>query len=517
MLIDSDSKLSFEKSRQGRRGVQLPKTRFFGKKASDLLPESLQRKNPAALPELSEPEVVRHFVNLSKKNFSIDTHFYPLGSCSMKYNPKVNEWAAALPDFASAHPLQSEDTVQGWLKIFYELEQDLKAITGMDRFTLQPAAGAQGELCGMMMVRAYHASRKEQHRRKVLVPDSSHGTNPATAALLGYEVVEIKSNARGRVDLESLRKALGPDTACLMLTNPNTLGLFEDEITQITELVHKAGALLYYDGANFNALLGIARPGDMGFDIVHLNLHKTFSTPHGGGGPGSGPVGVKEKLIPFLPSPLIEKKGNRYSFQADGSQSIGRLKAFHGQAGMILRAYVYIHTLGRAGLKQVSEDAILNANYLRSRLKSIFPVAVDEACMHEFVLSARNAEAKGLHALDIGKRLLDYGFHAPTVHFPLVVPEALMIEPTETESKETLDRFIDAMIQIGKEVDSDPEVVKNAPHTLPIRRPDEVLAARNPVLTYQDWLRESQHGNSSGASHASGSETRGSFKTVPAA
>ncbi len=490
MLIDPESRLSFEKSRSGRRGTQFPKERLSGKEASKLLPAALLRKEAPQLPELTEPEVVRHFVNLSKKNFSIDTHFYPLGSCSMKYNPKVNEWAAALGDFASVHPLQPEETAQGWLCIFYELEQDLKAITGMDRFTLQPAAGAQGELCGMMMVRAYHASRGEHGRRKVLVPDSSHGTNPATAALLGYEVVQVKSNARGRVDLEELGRLVDGETACLMLTNPNTLGLFEDEILKITEKVHKAGALLYYDGANFNALLGITRPGDMGFDIVHLNLHKTFSTPHGGGGPGAGPVGVKEKLIPFLPVPLVEKRGERYGLNFEQPQSVGRLKAFHGQAGMILRAFVYIRTLGRTGLKQVSEDAILNANYLRARLKTIFPVAVDEPCMHEFVLSARTGKGNDLHALDIGKRLLDYGFHAPTVHFPLVVPEALMIEPTETESKETLDRFVEAMTEIRKEMDRKPEIIKNAPHTLPIRRPDEVMAARTPVLTHRDWLRE---------------------------
>ena len=488
MLIDSESKLSFEKSRSGRRGAKLPQNRLT-KKPAENIPDSLRRQKPPSLPELTEPEVVRHFVNLSKKNFSIDTHFYPLGSCTMKYNPKINEWAAAHPSFAAVHPLQPEETAQGWLQIFYELEQDLKAITGMDRFTLQPAAGAQGELCGMMMVRAYHASRGEPHRRKVLVPDSSHGTNPATAALLGFEVVEIKSNARGRVDLEVLRRLLGPDTACLMLTNPNTLGLFEEDILEIRELVHRAGGLLYYDGANFNALLGIARPGDMGFDIVHLNLHKTFSTPHGGGGPGSGPVGVTEKLIPFLPVPLVDKKEGRYVFDIDRPQSIGRLKAFHGQAGMILRAYTYIHTLGRSGLKQVSEDAILNANYLKERLKNVFPVAVDEPCMHEFVLSAKSDKNKEIHALDIGKRLLDYGFHAPTVHFPLVVPDALMIEPTETESKETLDRFIDAVVRIRQEIDRDPEGVKAAPHSLPIRRPDEVLAARNPILTYRDFLR----------------------------
>ena len=487
MLIDPESRLSFEKSRPGRRGAKLPQDRL---KTGALIPDSLKRQKSPSLPELTEPEVVRHFVNLSKKNFSIDTHFYPLGSCTMKYNPKINEWAAALPSFAGVHPLQSEETIQGWLQIFYELEQDLKAITGMDRFTLQPAAGAQGELCGMMMVRAYHASRGEPHRRKVLVPDSSHGTNPATAALLGYEVIEIKSNARGRVDLDALRRTLGPETACLMLTNPNTLGLFEEDILEIREMVHRAGGLLYYDGANFNALLGIARPGDMGFDIVHLNLHKTFSTPHGGGGPGAGPVGVKEKLIPFLPTPLVEKRGEGYFFDVDRPQSIGRLKSFHGQAGMILRAYVYIRTLGRAGLKQASEDAILNANYLKQKLKNIFPLAVDEPCMHEFVLSAKTGREKDLHALDIGKRLLDYGFHAPTVHFPLVVPEALMIEPTETESKETLDRFVEAMKQIRLEMDRDPEIIKAAPHTLPIRRPDEVLAARSPILTYRDFVQE---------------------------
>ena len=484
MLIDSESRLSFEKSRPGRRGARLPQSRLMRKGA--LVPESLGRQNPAHLPELTEPEVVRHFVNLSRKNFSIDTHFYPLGSCSMKYNPKVNEWAASLENFSSVHPWQPEETNQGWLKIFYELEQYLKGITGMDRFTLQPAAGAQGELCGMMIVRAYHASRGEPNRRKVLVPDSSHGTNPATAALLGYEVVQVKSNARGRVDLAELRRLVDSQTACLMLTNPNTLGLFEEEILEVTELVHRAGGLLYYDGANFNALLGIARPGDMGFDIVHLNIHKTFTTPHGGGGPGAGPVGVKEKLASYLPVPLVEKRGERFVFNLDRPQTIGRLKSFHGQAGMILRAYVYIRTLGLAGLKQVSEDAILNANYLKERLKRHFTVAVDEPCMHEFVLSAKFDETKEIHALDIGKRLLDYGFHAPTVHFPLVVPEALMIEPTETESKETLDRFAEALIQIRREVDENPEVIKNAPHTLPIRRPDEVLAARNPILTYQD-------------------------------
>ncbi|MBI3306677.1 MAG: aminomethyl-transferring glycine dehydrogenase subunit GcvPB [Candidatus Omnitrophica bacterium] len=488
MLISKDSRLSFEKSRAGRRGVKMPSSRLI--QGASHIPDDMKRKRPLLFPELTEPEIVRHFVNLSKKNFSIDTHFYPLGSCTMKYNPKINEWAAALESFAGVHPLQPEETAQGILRIFYELEDYLKEITGMDRFTLQPAAGAHGELTGMMLVHAYHERRGEINRRKVLVPDSSHGTNPASAALLGYHVVELKSNDRGRVDLKALESQLDDETACLMLTNPNTLGLFEEEILEITKRVHQKGALLYYDGANLNALMGIARPGDMGFDIVHLNLHKTFSTPHGGGGPGAGPVGVKKELIPFLPLPLVEKKGNNYGWIERNEQSIGRVKSFYGNTGMLLRAYVYIRTLGLSGLKQVSEDAILNANYLKEKLKMVFPVAVDEACMHEFVLSLKNGKNQIVHAGDVGKRLLDYGFHAPTVHFPLVVEEALMIEPTESESRETLDQFIEAMKQIAQEIQTDPEKVKSAPHTLPIRRPDEVLAARKPILSYRDQMRE---------------------------
>ncbi len=490
MLISNDSTLSFEKSRPGRRGAKLPSSRCLAEPALNRVPEGMRRKRPLVFPELTEPEIVRHFVNLSRKNFSIDTHFYPLGSCSMKYNPKINEWAAALPGFAAVHPMQPDSAAQGMLQIFYQLEQYLRTITGMDRFTLQPAAGAHGELTGMMLIRAYHQSRGETKRRKVLVPDSSHGTNPASAALLGYHVVELKSNASGRVDLKTLEQHLDEETACLMLTNPNTLGLFEVDIQQITKLVHAKGALLYYDGANLNALLGIARPGDMGFDVVHLNLHKTFSTPHGGGGPGSGPVGVKSRLIPFLPMPLIEKDGERYKMLYQAPESIGRVKSFFGNTGMLVRAYTYIRSLGLSGLKQVSEDAILNANYLKEKLKHLFPVAVDEPCMHEFVLSAKNGKAAGVHALDIGKRLLDFGFHAPTVHFPLVIEDALMIEPTESESKEKLDQFVEAMEIIAQEVQTSPEKIKLAPHTLPIRRPDEVLAARKPILSYRDQLRE---------------------------
>lgn len=490
MLISKDDRLSFEKSRPGRKGASLPKSRCLKKKAVDSIPENLIRKSPLRLPELTEPEVVRHFVNLSRKNFSIDTHFYPLGSCSMKYNPKINEWAAALEAFSGVHPLQSDAAAQGMLQVFYDLEQYLKEITGMDRFTLQPAAGAHGELTGMMLIRAYHAARGEVNRRKVLVPDSSHGTNPASAALFGYHVVELKSNARGRVDVKTLEENLDDSTACLMLTNPNTLGLFEEDILEITKRVHQKGALLYYDGANLNALLGIARPGDMGFDVVHINLHKTFSTPHGGGGPGSGPVGVKERLIPYLPLPLVEKRDNGYRLIQERESSIGRVKSFFGNVGMLLRAYVYIRSLGLTGLKQVSEYAILNANYLKVKLKKLFPVAVDEPCMHEFVLSIKSVKNHGVHAGDVGKRLLDYGIHAPTVHFPLVVEEALMIEPTESESKETLDQFIEAMTAIHDEIAREPQKVLEAPHTLPIKRPDEVLAARKPILSYKDQLRE---------------------------
>ncbi len=490
MLISNDSQLSFEKSSSGRRGCKLPSTRFYGKRVLETLPENLKRKRPLEFPEMTEPEVVRHFVNLSKKNFSIDTHFYPLGSCTMKYNPKINEWAAVQDGFAGVHPMQMEETVQGALHVMYELEQYLKTITGMDRFTLQPAAGAHGELAGMMLVRAYHTSRGEVKRRKVLVPDSSHGTNPASAALFGYHVIELKSNSRGRVDLKTLEEHLDEETACLMLTNPNTVGLFEEDILEVAKKVHEKGALLYYDGANLNALLGIARPGDMGFDIVHLNLHKTFSTPHGGGGPGAGPVGVKSRLVPYLPVPLIEKAGEKYKIIYESEQSIGRVKSFYGNFGMILRAYVYIRTLGLSGLKQASEYAILNANYLKEKLKRVFMVAVDEPCMHEFVLSIKNFKSQDVHAGDIGKRLLDFGYHAPTVHFPLVIEEALMIEPTESETKETLDKFVEAMAAIALEIHTDPEKVKMAPHTLPIRRPDEVLAARKPLLSYRDQLRE---------------------------
>lgn len=492
MLMPADSQLSFEKSRAGRRGASLPAGRLCSRSAVRALPPGFLRATPCAFPELTEGEVVRHFVNLSRKNFSVDTHFYPLGSCTMKYNPKVNEWAAALDGFSNAHPLQPEGLSQGILGIFYKLETYLKEITGMNRFTLQPAAGAHGELTGMMLVRAYHTGRGDTRRHKVLVPDSSHGTNPASAALLGYEVVTIKSNSKGLVELKELDKALDNETACLMLTNPNTLGLFEKDILEITRRVHDKGALLYYDGANLNALLGIARPGDMGFDIMHLNLHKTFSTPHGGGGPGAGPVGVCKKLADYLPVPLVEKRGADYALVHSLPRSIGRVKAFYGNTAILVRAFVYIRSLGLEGLNKASEDAILNANYLKEKLKSVFPPASEKACMHEFVLSGGWAKDFGIHASDIGKRILDYGFHAPTVHFPLVVEDALMIEPTETENKEQMDRFAQALTEIAREIRTQPELVKQAPHTMPVGRPDEVLAARQPILSYRDLARQRQ-------------------------
>lgn len=488
--VTSDSRLLLEKSRPGKEGAFLPKRKFQEFDFSRLIPQTLQRASPARLPEVTEPEIVRHFVNLSKKNFSVDSHFYPLGSCTMKYNPKIHEDMAGLEGFAWLNPLQPENQVQGMLQIFYELSQALTQLTGMAAFTLQPAAGAHGELCGMMITRAYHESRGDKKRTKVLVPDSSHGTNPASAAQYGYEVVQIPSNEKGRVDLKALEAACTDEVACLMLTNPNTLGLFENDILKIREVVHKKGALLYYDGANLNALLGTVRPGDMGFDIVHINLHKTFTTPHGGGGPGGGPVGVARALEPFLPVPVVIQKNGSYALDFNRPSSIGSIRSFYGSAGILVRAHTYIRMLGLEGLKRVSRDAVLNANYLRKKLSGAYPNPHDEFCMHEFVLSVNHLAKQDIHAGDIGKRLLDYGIHAPTVHFPLVVKEALMIEPTETESKETLDGFIDVMLKILKEAQETPELVRNAPHTMPIGRPDEVQAARKPILSFRDFERE---------------------------
>jgi glycine dehydrogenase subunit 2 len=453
------------------------------------LPAELVRQD-LPMPELSEVDVVRHFTRLSQLNHSIDTGFYPLGSCTMKYNPKVNEEAARLPGFAFVHPLQPVETVQGSLLLMFELQEWLKEIGGFAGATLQPAAGAQGELTGVLIIRAYHAARGQSGRDKILVPDSAHGTNPATSAMSGMRVVELKSDARGNVDLEALRLECDETLAGLMLTNPNTLGLFDENVEEVTRLVHAAGGLVYGDGANLNALLGIVRPGDLGIDVMHINLHKTFSTPHGGGGPGSGPVCVAAPLVDFLPGPIVDivEEGDPdedlpplYGFSYP-SKSIGRVKAFHGHFGMMVRAFIYMRMYGGEGLRAIAEHAVLNANYLMARLKHAYHVPYDRRCMHEFVAEGRWDDAPDIHALDISKRLMDYGFHPPTNYFPLIVHEALMIEPTETESKQTLDGFIDALLQIAEEARTEPELLKSAPHITPVGRLDEVKAAKELVL-----------------------------------
>jgi glycine dehydrogenase subunit 2 len=480
------STLLFELSKEGKQGCFYPDNSATKEPVDKVLPKALLRGSKTNLPSVSEPEIVRHFTLLSHKNFSIDTHFYPLGSCTMKYNPRITEAIASFTEFNALHPLQPQDSVQGILKILHEMQSMLAEITGMHQFSLEPAAGAHGEFTGLKIIMAFHKKRGDLKRKKVIVPDSSHGTNPATAALCGCEVVVIKSNASGLVDVAALKAVLGDDVACLMLTNPNTLGLFERDIMKIAKLVHDAGGFLYYDGANMNALLDIARPGDMGFDVVHLNLHKTFATPHGGGGPGSGPVGVVKALATFLPEPIIEKTGQgTYVLQHNILDSIGKVKAFYGNINVIIKAYCYIRLLGIAGLRQVSEDAILAANYVKKKLDKVFKVPYSATCMHEFVLTTEKEGKDDIHSADVGKRLLDFGFHAPTVSFPLIVKNALMIEPTESESKETLDAFIDAMIKIAGEIEKNPEIVKHAPYTMPVKRCDEVKAARTPNLKYQ--------------------------------
>ena len=428
---------------------------------------------------------MRHYTALSNRNHGLDSGFYPLGSCTMKYNPKINENVARFNGFAHIHPYQDPKTVQGALELMYDLQEHLTEITGMDQVTLQPAAGAHGEWTGLMMIRAYHEANGDTQRTKVIVPDSAHGTNPASASVAGLETITVKSDENGLVDLEDLKRVVGEDTAALMLTNPNTLGLFEENILEIAKTVHDAGGKLYYDGANLNAVLSKARPGDMGFDVVHLNLHKTFTGPHGGGGPGSGPVGVKAELIPFLPKPIVTKKNDEFVLDYDRPQSIGRVKPYYGNFGINVRAYTYIRSMGPDGLKAVTENAVINANYMMRRLAPFFDLPYDRHCKHEFVLSGRKQKKLGVRTLDIAKRLLDFGYHPPTIYFPLNVEEGMMIEPTETESKETLDAFIDAMIQIAKEVEETPEIVQEAPHTTVIKRLDETLAARKPVLRYQ--------------------------------
>ena len=481
-----DFPLIFERSRPGRVGYAYPALDVPARPAGELLDPRLLRSSPAPLPEVSEVDVVRHYVNLSRRNYGVDLGFYPLGSCTMKYNPKLNEEVAALPGFRGLHPLQPERTAQGILELMHELLSLLCALTGMSWGTLQPFAGAHGEFTGLKLFRACFDHRGEPGRRKVLVPDSAHGTNPASARLTGFQVVELKSDSRGLLSPEALRPHLDGSLAGIMLTNPNTLGLFERDIGLIARMIHEAGGLLYYDGANLNAIVGRVRPGDMGFDVVHLNLHKTFSTPHGGGGPGAGPVLAGETLVPYLPVPDIVRRDDGYHLDYDRPRTIGRLSGFYGNVGVLVRAYAYILSMGREGLAQVAERAVLNANYLKERLKSMYPLAYDTLCKHEFVLSARALKERfGVSALDISKRLLDFGLHPPTVYFPLIVPEALMVEPTETESRESLDAFVAAMTEIRREMEQDPQRLHQAPTRTPVGRIDEVLAAKRPVLRWR--------------------------------
>jgi len=476
--------LIFEISRPGRTGVTLPTCDVPERPLSDLLP-GVPLRDELGLPEVAQIDVMRHFVKLSQKNYSIDTNFYPLGSCTMKYNPKVHEDVARMAGFADLHPMQDDAQCQGALQVMHEMQEYLARISGMDAVTLQPAAGAHGELVGVLVIRAYHEQREDRARRRILVPDSAHGTNPATAAICGFEVTSVRSSPTGGIDVDDLRAKLGPDVAGLMITIPSTLGLFDERILDVTELVHQAGGLVYCDGANLNAVVGQASFGALGGDILHFNLHKTFTTPHGGGGPGAGPVGVKAPLARFLPAPLVARGRNgEYYLDHDRPDQIGRVRSFNGNFAMLVRAYTYIRMLGAGGLREVSENAVLNANYILARLRGTYDVPYDRVCMHEFVLSARNLKAHGIRALDVAKRLIDYGYHPPTIYFPLVVEEAMMIEPTETESKETLDAFIEAMQRIAQEARDNPDVLHEAPHVTPVRRLDEVTAARRPNIRY---------------------------------
>ena len=479
--------LIFERSRPGRVNAQQAPAEVA---PIDDLPQALKRRSRPLLPEVSELDAVRHYTRLSQRNFAIDTHFYPLGSCTMKYNPRASNALAMLPQFLARHPLAPEVTGQGFLGCLYELQEILAEVTGMAGMSLTAMAGAQGEFAGVAMIRAYHLARGDTARREIIVPDAAHGTNPATATMCGYTVREIPTDRDGNVDISALREAVGPQTAGLMLTNPSTLGVFEKTIQEIQSIVHAAGGLTYYDGANLNAILGKVRPGDMGFDVIHLNLHKTFSTPHGGGGPGAGAVGVAERLLPFLPVPMVGLEDGRYRWftQKDRPQSIGRLSAFMGNAGVLLRAYVYARLLGRLGMTRVAEYSTLNANYLMAELANagFQPAFPQRRASHEFIITLKPLKDEtGVTAMDVAKRLLDKGFHAPTTYFPLLVPECLLTEPTETESKETLDAFVAAMREIAEEARSDPELVKKAPHSLPVRRLDDVKAARELDLAWR--------------------------------
>ncbi len=477
-------KLIFEISRPGRKGYELPADNYGHDALADI-PAGLMRGEAAELPEVSELDVVRHYTNLSNKNFGVDTGFYPLGSCTMKYNPKINEEVAAMPEFAEIHPLQEAETAQGALELYYNLQQALSSLAGLEEFTLNPYAGAHGELTGLMVMSQYHISRGDTRRTKVIVPDTAHGTNPASAMVAGLEVVEVKSKPNGSIDVEDLKPLLDDTVAGIMMTNPNTLGMFEVEILEIAKLVHDAGGLLYYDGANFNPLLGKVRPGDMGFDIMHINLHKTFSTPHGGGGPGSGPVGVAKHLVDLLPNPRVKKDAEGKFYVTGDDRSLGSVSTFFGNFGVMMKAYAYILTLGRNNIRNVGPMATLNANYIKESLKDAYKLPIEGPCKHEFVFDGLLDKSNGVTTLNVAKRLLDYGFHAPTIYFPLLFHESMMIQPTETESKETLDEFIDVMHRVAREAAEDPEVVKRAPVTTAISHPDETGAAKNPILSYR--------------------------------
>ncbi|MGB2874243.1 MAG: aminomethyl-transferring glycine dehydrogenase subunit GcvPB [Gaiellaceae bacterium] len=473
-------KLIYERSRPGRRAGRPPRP--------DLpvpeIPAELRRSDPPRLPEVAEPDLLRHFTELSTRNYGIDTGFYPLGSCTMKHNPRVNERLAALPGFRDLHPLEDEERVQGALRLCYELQEALAEITGLDAVSLQPAAGSQGELTGLMLMRAYFTERGEAQRTRVVIPDTAHGTNPASVTMAGYDLTPVRTDPRGNIDVSDLRSKVDETTVGLMLTNPSTVGLFDENIDEIARIFHDAGALMYYDGANLNAVCGISRPGDMGFDIVHINLHKTFAQPHGGGGPGGGPIAVAERLEPYLPVPAIEREEDRYRLDYDRPRSIGKVRGFYGPYGVFVRSYAFIRAYGPR-LREMSEVAVLNANYLLARVKEAYELPFDRLCMHEFVISARRLKRDhGVTALDVAKRLMDYGFHPPTVYFPLIVPEALMIEPTETEAKETLDAFAEAMLAIAREAEEEPELLKEAPHGTPVGRLDEVKAAKRAVVRY---------------------------------
>jgi glycine dehydrogenase subunit 2 len=475
-------KLIYEKSQATRRASSVPDP---GLEPGSAIPKALRRSSPPRLPELAEPELVRHFTELSTRNFGIDTGFYPLGSCTMKYNPRVNERLVGLPGFRDLHPYQDDDDAQGALELMWRLQEILAEVVGLDAVTLQPAAGSQGELTGLTLISAYFRERGEyEQRREIVIPDTAHGTNPASVTMAGYTVRKVNVDARGNIDVDDLRGKVGPQTAGLMLTNPSTLGLFEERIEEVAAIFHDAGALLYYDGANLNAVCGISRPGDMGFDVLHFNLHKTFSQPHGGGGPGAGSVAVRDILEPYLPAPVVVRDGDRFRLDHDRPKSIGRVRGFGGPFGVFVRAYAFIRAWG-PGLREMSETAVLNANYMLALLRDHYELPYDRHCMHEFVLSARGLKREhGATALDVAKRLMDYGFHPPTVYFPLVVPEALMIEPTETEAKETLDAFCQAMIEIVKEAEREPDLLKQAPHSRPVSRLDEAGAAKRMIVRH---------------------------------